>query len=63
MIEDLIERMLALDLLITELEGDDWCTQADLILQESAEVVERLNLALKGIAAAAHSAVVNNRLN
>jgi hypothetical protein len=50
MLEDLIKRMRALDLLGTELEGDDWCIQVDATLQEAADVVERLHGVLQAIA-------------
>ncbi len=43
MIQDLIKQMRSLDLLHTELEGDDWCTQTDRILQEAAEILEQVH--------------------
>jgi len=43
MIADLIEQMRSLDLLRTELEGDDWCTQTDRVLQEAADLLEEVN--------------------
>ena len=46
MLEDLIKLMRSLDLLSTELEGDEWCTKADMVLQEAADVIETLNRAM-----------------
>jgi hypothetical protein len=43
MIADLIEQMRSLDLLRTELEGDDWCTQTDRVLQEAADFLEQMH--------------------
>jgi hypothetical protein len=43
MVEDLVKRLRALDLLITELEGDEWCDAVDAILQEAADMLEHLN--------------------
>jgi len=43
MIADLIEQMRSLDLLRTELEGDDWCTQTDRVLQEAAGFLEQMH--------------------
>ena len=51
MIQDLIDQMRSLDLLRTELEGDDWCTQTDRVLQEAADFLEQMHQELlkKGI--------------
>jgi hypothetical protein len=43
MIADLIEQMRSLDLLRTELEGDDWCTQTDRVLQEAADFLDQMH--------------------
>ena len=42
----LVERLLALDLMNTKLEGDDWCIEVDRALQEAAREIERLTTAL-----------------
>jgi ribosomal protein S18 len=42
-IQDLIEQMRSLDLLRTELEGDDWCTETDRVLQEAADFLEQMH--------------------
>lgn len=43
MIADLIEQMRSLDLLRTELEGDDCCTETDRVLQEAADFLEQMH--------------------
>jgi hypothetical protein len=55
MIEDFIQRMRSLDLMYTDLEGDDWCTQTDLVLQEAADVMENLHQQLLKMNANARS--------
>ena len=40
--EDLILRLRSLDLLTTQMEGDDWCIAADQALQEAALTLDRL---------------------
>ena len=55
MIADLIQRMRSLDLMYTDLEGDDWCTQTDRVLQEAADVMENLNQQLLKMSANARS--------
>lgn len=46
MVARLIERLRSLDLLRTELECDDWCTQTNSILQEVADFLEDVHKAL-----------------
>ena len=55
MIADLIQRMRSLDLMYTDLEGDDWCTQTDRVLQEAADVMENLHKQLLTVSANARS--------
>lgn len=43
----LIDRLRALDLMTTTLEGDDWCIEVDRALQEAASEIERLETALR----------------
>jgi hypothetical protein len=42
----LVERLLALDLMTTSLEGDDWCIEVDRALQDAAREIERLTTSL-----------------
>jgi hypothetical protein len=43
----LVDRLRALDLMTTTLEGDDWCIEVDRALQEAASEIERLETSLK----------------
>ena len=43
----LVDRLRALDLMTTPLEGDDWCIEVDRALQEAASEIERLETALR----------------
>lgn len=43
----LVDRLRALDLMTTTLEGDDWCIEVDRALQEAASEIERLETALR----------------
>ena len=43
----LVNRLRALDLMTTNLEGDDWCIEVDRALQEAASEIERLEIALR----------------
>ena len=47
MIEDLIRQLKALDLMTTELEGEDWCIAADRAMAQAA-VADVLLVAGKG---------------
>ncbi len=50
MIEDLIRELKALDLLTTELEGEDWCVAADEALGRAAAELEEMHAFLRQIA-------------
>jgi hypothetical protein len=58
---DLVGHLRALDLSITELEGDEWCDEADRALHEAANELERLKGVLLAIAKEARSAVLLSR--
>jgi len=54
-IEELIRELKALDLMTTELEGEDWCIAADKALSSAAAELEALHAFLKKIAEFAQS--------
>lgn len=43
----MVNRLRALDLMTTTLEGDDWCIEVDRALQEAASEIERLETLLR----------------
>ena len=47
-----------LDLSTTELEGDEWCDQADRALHQAADEIERLNGILLAIGEEARNAAI-----
>jgi hypothetical protein len=50
-----------LDLSKTELEGDEWCDEADRALNEAADELERLNGVLLAISEEARNAATLDR--
>lgn len=54
MIEDLIRQLKALDLMTTELEGEDWCIAADRAMAQAAVELEEMHAFLQQISEFAH---------
>jgi hypothetical protein len=56
MIDELISEIRSMDLIKTEMEGDDWCIAVDELLQRSGDLIEHLHCALLSISDIASSA-------
>ena len=56
MIDELIFEIRSMDLIKTEMEGDDWCIAVDELLQRSGNMIEHLQSRLHAISDIASSA-------
>jgi hypothetical protein len=55
MIEDLIRELKSLDLMTSQLEGEDWCIAADKAMARAAAQLEELHAFLSQISEFAHA--------